>query len=64
MAQTPMKKLVRKGLKMYTVDYVNNETLVAESPNEEAARWVFNSLAMYHKVSTEETSQAELDFNK
>jgi hypothetical protein len=53
-AMTPIKKIVRIGREIYTVDYADKDNLVAKSPTRDDASWVASSLAGWHQVPLEE----------
>lgn len=56
MAMTPMKKIIRRGNKIYTVDGLDREELVSESPSNDHASWLLGSLRFFHKNTPVEES--------
>lgn len=58
-AQTPMKKMIREGTKIYTEDMAGNKTLVSESPNLDQAQWLLSSLKAFHVNTEVEETDAE-----
>ncbi len=63
-SMTPLKKIVREGSRIYTVDFANNHRFIAttgeaaDNPDGQDfadASWVANAIAGYHGVSLEES---------
>lgn len=51
---TPMLKVIRRGKAVYSVNMLEDETLVATAPTTDQASWVANAIAGWHKKSLEE----------
>lgn len=52
-----MKKILRIGTDIYTVDMANQQTKVCTSDTSELASWVAYALAAWHHVSLEEREE-------
>lgn len=60
-AQTPMKKLTRRGRRIYVTDSLDHERLVATAETTDDARWLFGPLSGFHGqvVEVEESDETE-----
>jgi len=47
---TPLKHITQRGQRLYTVDKVDEESLVSTAPDPEVANWVGYALAQWHQV--------------
>jgi hypothetical protein len=56
-AMTPMKKLLRVGKTLYTVDMAGHELKIGTCDTAEIAHWTAYALAGWHKVSLEEREE-------
>lgn len=56
-AMTPMRKILRIGTTVYTVDMANDRTKICTCESAEIAHWMVQALAGWHKVSLEEREE-------